>query len=98
MGLCSVTLPGTKPGRIAPGEGIKARRGAKMWGNAPGDWDKNDSGAETWRFAPETMLWSNVACGSGRAANPDDILCVKTYYEQMWLSEGKPITYLAFRL
>ena len=36
--------------------------------------------------------------GSGRAANPDDILCVKTYYEQMWLSEGKPITYLAFRL
>lgn len=36
--------------------------------------------------------------GSGRASDPDDILCVKTYYEQMWLAEGKPITYLAFRL
>lgn len=36
--------------------------------------------------------------GCGRAADPADILCFKTYYEQMWLAEGKPITYLAFRL
>lgn len=36
--------------------------------------------------------------GSGRAADPDDILCVQTYYERMFLAEGKAITYLAFKL
>lgn len=35
--------------------------------------------------------------GSGRVTE-DDILNVKTYYEQKFLSEGLPITYMAFRL
>ena len=35
--------------------------------------------------------------GSGRVTE-DDILNVKTYYEQKFLAEGLPITYLAFRL
>ena len=35
--------------------------------------------------------------GSGRVTE-DDILNVKTYYEQKFLAEGLPITYMAFRL
>lgn len=35
--------------------------------------------------------------GSGRAEN-DEILCVKTFYEQYFLAQGLPITYLRFKL
>lgn len=36
--------------------------------------------------------------GSGRVDNPNDILNVKTFYEQQFLAKGIPITYLAFKL
>ena len=35
--------------------------------------------------------------GTGRVTE-DDILNVKTFYEQQFLAQGKPITYMAFRL
>ena len=40
---------------------------------------------------------NNDIYGTGRVTE-DDILNVKTYYEQKFLAEGLPITYLAFRL
>jgi hypothetical protein len=39
----------------------------------------------------------NDIYGSGRAAD-DEILSVKTFYEQQFLAQGLPITYLRFKL
>lgn len=45
----------------------------------------------------EIIEANNDIYGSGRVTE-DDILNVKTYYEQKFLAEGLPITYMAFRL
>ncbi len=45
----------------------------------------------------EIIEANNDIYGSGRVSE-DDILNVKTYYEQKFLAEGLPITYAAFRL
>ncbi len=45
----------------------------------------------------EIIETNNDIYGSGHVTE-DDILNVKTYYEQKFLAEGLPITYLAFRL
>ncbi len=45
----------------------------------------------------EILEANNDIYGSGRVTE-DDILNVKTYYEQKFLAEGLPITYMAFRL
>ena len=45
----------------------------------------------------EIIEANNDIYGSGRVGE-EDVLNVKTYYEQKFLAEGLPITYLAFRL
>ena len=45
----------------------------------------------------EIMEANNDIYGTGRVTE-EDILNVKTYYEQKFLAEGLPITYMAFRL
>ena len=45
----------------------------------------------------EIIEANNDIYGTGRVTE-DDILNVKTYYEQKFLAEGLPITYMAFRL
>ena len=45
----------------------------------------------------EILEANNDIYGTGRVTE-EDILNVKTYYEQKFLAEGLPITYMAFRL
>ncbi|NLD20951.1 MAG: tRNA (guanosine(46)-N7)-methyltransferase TrmB [Bacteroidales bacterium] len=46
----------------------------------------------------EILEYNSDIYGSGRVDNPNDILNVKTFYEQQFLAKGIPITYLAFKL